>query len=129
MKLPRKRGCPIQKLPEPYRTRALELWHFFCERRRRERGSLEPWYYARAAGIAKRLALHPFTPSDGRRLRAVRGGRATQRLLHQQGRQPMVARNASAVGAARRAFYARKRRLQRQGIEPVRSSFCDMRGI
>ena len=129
MKLPRKRGCPIQKLPEPYRTRVLALQHFFCERRLRERGSLEPWYIAMAAGIAKRLVLHPFTPADGRRLRAVKGGRATQRLLHEQGRQPMIARQASAVGAARRRFYARKRKLQRQGIEPVRSGFSGLGGI
>jgi hypothetical protein len=41
----------------------------------------------------------------------------------------MVAHQASAVGAARRRFYARKRRLQREGIEPVRSGFGDLRGI
>jgi hypothetical protein len=82
-----------------------------------------------AAGIAKRLVFHPFTPADGRRLRAVRGGRATQRLLHEQGRQPMIAQQASAVGAARRRFYARKRRLQRQDIEPAQSGFTDLRGI
>ena len=86
MKLPGKRGCSIRELPEPYRTQALALWHSFCERRRRERGLVERWYFGMAAGIAKRLVLNPFTSARGRSMLAKRGGYATQARFRAEGR-------------------------------------------
>jgi len=122
MKLPRKRGCSIQELPEPYRTQALALWRFFCERRRRERGSVEPWYYGMAAGIAKRLVLNPFTSARGRSMLSKRGGYATQAKFRAEGRNmgaEMTRCRLAQRAAVRRARQPGYARIGYKGLDGI----------
>ena len=82
----RKRGCSITGLPEPLRTQAVILWHYFCDREWESRRTLPSWRRAMYAGIAKRLVLYPFDSAQGRSLHAARGGHARWRKHSRQTR-------------------------------------------
>ena len=86
---------PFADLPFELRVIATMWLERFIERRLNEYGFVAPWLYGIYCGQAKRLALNPPTPEWGRRLRAIRGGKAVQRKYKQEGRHPTAKATAA----------------------------------
>ncbi len=78
----------FQDLPWPIRQRAYRWLHYFCERARRQRGSVPQWLFAIYCGQAKRLAKHPPSYDWSRWMNAKKGGYAVQRRYRHEGRHP-----------------------------------------
>src|ERR1022692_1058444 len=72
-------------LPLDIRISATQWLDRFCNK---WAASLPPWRFAILVGQAKRLAIHPPTPSWCRSILAKRGGRALQRKLRLEGKHP-----------------------------------------
>jgi len=86
---------PFADLPFELRVIATMRLERFIERRWNAYGFVAPWLYGIYCGQAKRLVLNPPTPEWGRRLRAIRGGKAVQRKYKQEGRHPTAKATAT----------------------------------
>ena len=108
-------------LPLELRWKAQDWLDLFLER---HRGNLSRWLYPLLKGQAKRLALNPATSEWGRRMLAIRGGRAVQESYRWQGRigESHPAHKAARVSASRRRWRKEKReeekKAQALGLPP-----------